>query len=73
MANKKNIFILSGVELSVKNLKNGENHIDSFLTVAFQGINNRENENTCCNFDINTLLVELGKLNKDYFIVFAHI
>lgn len=88
-ANKKDIFILPGVELSVKDGKNGvhtlivfnpedwiingENHIESFLTSAFQGINNRENENTCCNFDLNTLLVELEKLNKDYFIVFAHI
>lgn len=88
-ANKKDIFILPGVELSVKDgkngvhtlivfnpedwIKNGENHIDSFLTAAFQGISNRENENKCCNFDINTLLVELEKLNKDYFIVFAHI
>lgn len=88
-ANKKDIFILPGVELSVKDgkngvhtllifnpadwIKNGENHIDRFLTAAFQGIDNRENENTCCNFDLNTLLVELEKLNKDYFIVFAHI
>lgn len=88
-ANKKNIFILPGVELSVKDgkngvhtlivfnpdewIKNGEDHIDRFLTAAFQGISNRENENTCCNYDINTLLVELEKLNKDYFIVFAHI
>ncbi|MDU5271529.1 MAG: AAA family ATPase [Streptococcus agalactiae] len=88
-ANKKDIFILPGVELSVKDgkngvhtlivfnpedwIKNGENHIESFLTAAFQGVSNRENENTCCNFDINTLLVELEKLNKDYFIVFAHI
>lgn len=88
-AKKKDIFILPGVELSVKDgkngvhtlivfnpedwIKNGENHIDSFLTAAFQGISNRENKNKCCNFDINTLLVELEKLNKDYFIVFAHI
>lgn len=86
---KKDIFILPGVELSVKDgrnavhtliifnpedwIQNGENHIDNFLTAAFQGINNRENENTCCNYDLNTLLVELEKLNKDYFIVFAHI
>lgn len=88
-AKKKDIFILPGVELSVKDgkngvhtlivfnpedwIKNGENHIESFLISAFQGINNRENENTCCNFDLNTLFVELEKLNKDYFIVFAHI
>ncbi len=88
-AKKKDVFILPGVELSLKDGKNGihtliifnpndwiknnENHIDRFLTAAFQGIDNRENENTCCNFDINTLLVELEKLNKDYFIVFAHI
>lgn len=32
-----------------------------------------ENENTCCKFDLDTLLVELEKLNKDYFIVFAYI
>ena len=88
-ANKKEILILPGVELSVKDGKNGlhtlivfnpdewfengENHIDNFLTAAFQGINNRENENACCNWDLDTLLVELEKLNKDYFIVFAHI
>lgn len=88
-ANKKDIFILPGVELSVKDgkngvhtlivfnpedwIKNGKNHIESFLISAFQGINNRENENTCCNFDLDTLFVELEKLNKDYFIVFAHI
>ena len=88
-ASKKDIFILPGVELSVKDgknsvhtliifnpedwIQNGENHINNFLTAAFQGINNRENENTCCNYDLNTLLVELEKLNKDYFIVFAHI
>lgn len=86
---KKDIYILPGVELSVKDgrngihtliifnpddwLKNGDNHIDNFLTAAFQGISNRENENTCCNFDINNLLVELEKIDKDYFIVFAHI
>lgn len=89
IANKKEILILPGVELSVKDgkngvhtlivfnpeewIKNGEDHIDSFLTAAFQGINNRENENTCCNWDLDTLLVELEKHNKDYFIVFAHI
>ena len=80
---------MPGVELSLKDGKNGvhtliifnpndwiknnENHIDRFLTAAFQGIDNRENENTCCNLDLNNLFVELEKLNKDYFIVFAHI
>lgn len=88
-AGKKDIYILPGVELSVKDgkngihtliifnpddwLLNGENHIDNFLTAAFQGISNRENENTCCNLDLNNLLVELEKIDKDYFIVFAHI
>ncbi|NBL00094.1 MAG: hypothetical protein EOM50_19215, partial [Erysipelotrichia bacterium] len=88
-AKKKDVFILPGVELSLKDGKNGvhtliifnpddwiknnENHIDRFLTAAFQGIDNRENENTCCNLDLNNLFVELEKLNKDYFIVFAHI
>lgn len=88
-AKKANILVLPGIELSVKEGKNGihtlivfnpdewimngSNHIDNFLSAAFLGIDNRENENTRCNFDIPQLLDELDKLSKDYFIVFAHV
>lgn len=88
-ATKKGIFILPGVELSVKEgangvhtliifnpkdwICNGENHIESFLTSAFYGIENRENENTRCRFDIPETLEQLDSLNKEYFIIFAHI
>lgn len=87
-AKRKDIFLLPGVELSVKDGKNGihtlivfnpeewleqdENYIEKFLISSFQGIKNFENENTCCNFDLNTLLSELEKLNKEYFLIFAH-
>lgn len=86
---KKSIFILPGVELSVKEgrngvhtlivfnpnewLKNGENVIDDFLTTAFCGIENRENENTRCIYDISRTIEELNRFDKDYFIIFAHI
>lgn len=86
---KKQIFILPGVELSVKEgsngvhtlivfnpdewLSNGENYIDSFLTAAFLNIPNRENENTRCNYDIPNTIKTLESMGKDYFIVFAHI
>lgn len=88
-AAKDDIFILPGVELSVKEgsngvhtlivfkpedwIGNGENHIDSFLSSVFLGINNRENENTRCNVDIPTLIRQLNGLDKEYFIIFAHI
>lgn len=86
---KQDIFILPGVELSLSEgrnavhtliifnpedwIQNGENHIDNFLIAAFQGIHNRENENTCCNYNLSNLLTELERLNKDCFIVFAHV
>jgi len=88
-AKKKDIFILPGVELSVKEgsngihtlivfnpdewIKDGENYIEPFLASAFLGIANRENENTRCNYDIPTTINTLEKVGKDYFIIFAHI
>ncbi|HCI56066.1 MAG TPA: hypothetical protein PKI14_11475 [Fervidobacterium sp.] len=88
-AKREDILILPGIELSIKEgkhgihclivfnpdewLVNGETHIEDFLTAAFLGIDNRENENTTCNFDMPKLLDELDKLSKDYFIVFAHV
>jgi hypothetical protein len=87
-AKRKDILILPGVELSVKEGSNGlhllivfnpdewlanqEDHINQFLNAAFVGINNRENANQICNYDFRTVLDELEKHNNDYFIVFAH-
>lgn len=88
-AKKNDIFILPGVELSVKEgangvhtlivfnpdewLSGGENYIESVLASAFMGIANRENENTRCIWDIPDTITKLDSLGKDYFIVFAHI
>lgn len=90
-ANRENIWILPGVELSVNDgakgihclivfdkkswIKDGEDFINQFLTSAFEGIANRENENTRCNYNFNTLLDKLEshrKQNRDSFIVLAH-
>lgn len=89
---KKNIFLLPGVELSVKDGSNGihalivfdydkwvdetNNYIEQFLTSAFEGIHNRENENSRCNYNITELLKKLGdhkKSGRDSFIIMAHI
>ena len=64
---KKKIFILPGVELTVKEgangihtlivfnpdewLENGNNHIQTFLTAAFATISNPENRNAKCYYD----------------------
>lgn len=89
---KEDIWILPGVELSVNDGKNGihclivfdyekwiinnDDFINQFLIAAFEGIENRENENTRCNHDLNSLL---NKLNghkvqgRDSFIIMAHV
>ncbi len=88
-AKKDNIFILPGVELSVKEgangvhtlivfnpdewLSNGEDHIQSFLATAFASIPNHENANAKCNFDLRNTIEKLDAYGRDYFIVFAHV
>lgn len=88
-AKKENIFILPGVELTVKEgsngihtlivfnhddwLSNGDNHIQTFLTSAFATISNPENRNTKCTFDLKKVVETLDAYNRDYFIVFAHV
>lgn len=86
------IWILPGVELSVNDgtngihcliifdnknwLKNSEDYINQFLTAAFEGIANRENENTRCNYnfkDVLTKLDEHKKQGRDSFIILAHV
>lgn len=88
-ARKEDIFILPGVELTVKEgangihtlivfnpdewLTGGNNHIQTFLTTAFATIPNPENRNTKCTFDLRNTLESLDAYNRDYFIVFAHV
>ena len=88
-ARKEDIYILPGVELTVKEgangihtlivfnpdewLNEGNNFIDKFLTTAFASISNHENRNTRCEYDLKNALERLDAYNKDYFIVFAHV
>jgi len=82
------ISILPGVELTIKEGGNGvhtliifnpaewicdgNDFINNFLTVAFAGIPNSENENTRCLYDLRHALEALERYEKDYFIIFAH-
>ncbi|CDX00048.1 DNA repair ATPase [Desulfitobacterium hafniense] len=88
-ARQKDIFLLPGVELSIKEgsnglhtliifnpdewISNGEDTISNFITTAFQGIPNHENANTRCLYDVRLALEALERYGKDYFIVFAHV
>lgn len=88
-AKKQDIFILPGVELTVKEgangihtlivfnpeewLENGNNHIQTFLTAAFATIFNPENRNTKSIFDLKNVFDQLDAYGRDYFIVFAHV
>lgn len=91
-AKKEGIWLVAGVELSVNDgangihtliafddkswLPNNENYINQFLTSAFEGIANRENDNTRCNYSLETLLKKLDEhrnQGRDSFIVLAHI
>lgn len=89
VAKKDNIYILPGVELTIKEgangihtliifnpdewLSNGDNHIQTFLTAAFATISNAENRNTKCTYDLKNALEALEAYNKDYFVIFAHV
>ena len=88
-ANKQNIFVLPGVELSVKEGANGvhtlivfnpnewlehnNNHIQTFLTSAFATIDNPDNSNSKCLWDLRQTLKKLEEYGRDYFIIFAHV
>lgn len=88
-ASKEKIFILPGVELTVKEgangihtlivfnpdewLENGNNHIQTFLIAAFATISNPENRNTKCCYDLKSTLEKLEEYGKDYFVIFAHV
>lgn len=85
---KKDIYLLPGVELSVKEGKNGihvlvvfsedwikegKDNINKFLDSVFIGIDNRENENTRCTEDLIRTINKLDSFNCDYFLIFAHV
>lgn len=89
---KKDIWLLPGVELSVNDGANGvhclivfdkeswlatdDDFINQFLTSVFEGIANRENENTSCNCNLETVLEKLDfhrKQGRDSFVVLAHV
>ena len=91
-ATKQNIWLLPGVELSVNDGANGvhclivfdkdswlatnEDFINQFLTSVFEGIANRENENTSCNCNLEAVLVKLEshrKQGRDSFVILAHV
>lgn len=88
-ARKEKIFILPGVELTVKEgsngihtlivfnpdewLQNEDNHIQTFLTAAFATISNPENRNTKCRYDLKNTLEKLEEYGRDYFVIFAHV
>jgi chromosome segregation protein len=91
-AQKENIWILPGVELSVNDgsngihclivfdneqwLTNGEDYINQFLTSAFEGIANRENENTRCKYSLAETLDKLNyhRINgRNSFVIMAHV
>ncbi len=80
LANKKGIYLLAGVELSVNDGSNGihalivfdyskwvinsDNFIDQFLNSAFEGISNRENSNTRCKYNLSELFKKLDEHRK---------
>lgn len=89
-ANKETIFLLPGLELSINEgsngihtiiifsdewLENGNDYINQFLNVAFQGKtpNEFEQENGRSSSDLLTTFQQLESYNRDYFVVFAHV
>jgi len=89
---KDEIYLLPGVELSVNDgsngihclivfeyeewYKNGLDYINQFLTTAFEGKANRENENIRCKYNLNELFDKLSfhrADNRDSFIIMAHV
>ncbi|MEO8962806.1 MAG: TrlF family AAA-like ATPase [Ginsengibacter sp.] len=91
-ASKENIWIIPGVELSVNDgangvhclivfdneqwMTNGEDYINQFLTSAFEGIANKENENNRCKYSLTETLDKLSyhKINgRNSFMIMAHV
>lgn len=92
VAGKRGIWLLPGVELSVNDGANGihtlivfdkdswigsdEDYINQFLVSVFEGIANRENENTHCKFGLIDVLKKLNEhrqQGRDSFVILAHV
>lgn len=89
VARKKDILILPGVELSVKEGASGVHilivfkpddwisgdidYISRMISSFFLNIPDPGNENTCTNKDLMGVISELDKASKEYFIIFAHV
>ena len=92
VANKNGIWLLPGVELSVDDGANGihtlivfdknswigdnDDFINQFLTSAFEGVANRENENTRCKLGMKDVLKRLNEhrqQGRDSFVILAHV
>lgn len=54
-------------------LCNGIDHISRSIDAMFLGIDNPGNENTFTEKDLLTVIRELDRQNKDYFIICAHV
>ena len=88
-AKKKDILILPGVELSVKEgassvhllfifspdewLNNGNDFISRTIDSLFLNISDPGNENTCTQSDFLSAIKAFDMLNKDYFVICAHV
>lgn len=88
-ARKEGIYILPGVELSVNDgangvhtlivfdpnqwLSSGNDYINQFITTSFVGKHNYENENGRSNHGLKETLLQLDKLNKNFFVIMAHV
>ncbi|MCP5487164.1 MAG: histidinol-phosphatase [Verrucomicrobia bacterium] len=89
-ARKKNIGLLPGVELSVNDgangihtlvvfsdawLENGRDHINPFLTIAFEGKtpSQYERENGRSSLSLLDTIKKLEGYHRDYFVIFAHV
>lgn len=88
-ARKKGIYVLPGVELSVKDgangvhtliifdpdqwLVDGSDFINQFISSNYMGMGNYENENRRSHYNLEATLSKLERLNKNYFVVMAHV
>ena len=89
-AQKRDIALLPGVELSVDDgnngihtlvvfsdewLVDGHDHINPFLTIAFQGQvpAQYEQENGRSSLSLKATIEKLESYNRDFFLVFAHV
>lgn len=89
-AKKEEILLLPGVELSVDDgsngihtlivfskrwFENGNDYINQFLNVAFEGKTptQYEQENGRCSLSLVNTIKKLDDYHRDYFLIFAHV